>query len=54
MTNMEHVLNKLAEISSTEISKSKNRKGFKEAEDSVKKRRKYCQNCKRATREGNR
>ena len=37
MTNMELVLNILAETSSTEISKSKNRKGFKEAEDSVKK-----------------
>lgn len=36
MTNMELVLNMLAETSSTEISKSKNRKGFKEAEDSVK------------------
>lgn len=35
MTNMEIVLNMLAETSSTEISKSKNRKGFKEAEDSV-------------------
>lgn len=37
MTNMELVLNMLAETSSTEISKSKNRKGFKEAEDSIKK-----------------
>ncbi len=37
MTNMELVLNMLAETSSTEISKSKKRKGFKEAEDSVKK-----------------
>ena len=37
MTNMELVLNMLAETSSTEISKSKNSKGFKEAEDSVKK-----------------
>ena len=37
MTNMELVLNMLAETSSTEISKSKNRKGFKEAENSVKK-----------------
>ena len=35
MTNMELVLNMLAETSSTEISKSKNGKGFKEAEDSV-------------------
>ena len=35
MTNMELVLNMLAETSSTEISKSKNEKGFKEAEDSV-------------------
>jgi hypothetical protein len=37
MTNTELILNMLAETSSTEISKSKNRKGFKEAEDSVKK-----------------
>ena len=37
MTNMELVLNMLAETSSTEISKSKNSKGFEEAEDSVKK-----------------
>lgn len=35
MTNMELVLNMLAETSSTEISKSKKGKGFKEAEDSV-------------------
>ena len=35
MTNMELVLNMLAETSSTEISKSKDCKGFKEAEDSV-------------------
>ena len=35
MTNMELVLNMLAETSSTEISKSKKRKGVKEAEDSV-------------------
>ena len=35
MTNMELVLNMLAETSSTEISKSKNKKGYKEAEDSV-------------------
>lgn len=35
MTNLELVLNMLAETSSTEISKSKNHKGFKEAEDSV-------------------
>ncbi len=35
MTNMELVLNMLAETSSTEISKSKKAKGFKEAEDSV-------------------
>lgn len=34
-TNMELVLNMLAETSSTEISKSKNEKGFKEAQDSV-------------------
>lgn len=37
MINMELVLNMLAETSSTEISKSKNEKGFKEAEDSVRK-----------------
>lgn len=35
MTNMELVLNMLAETSSTEISKSKNEKGFMEAQDSV-------------------
>ena len=35
MTNMELVLNMLAETSSTEISKSKQEKGFKEAQDSV-------------------
>ena len=35
MTNMELVLNMLAETSSTEISKSKTKKGFEEAEDSV-------------------
>lgn len=35
MTNLELVLNMLAETSSTEISKSKNHKGFKEVEDSV-------------------
>lgn len=35
MTNMELVLNMLAETSSTEISMSKNEKGFKEAQDSV-------------------
>lgn len=35
MTNMELVLNMLAETSSTEISKSKKQKGFTEAEDSV-------------------
>ncbi len=35
MTNIELVLNMLAETSSTEISKSKKQKGFKEAEDSV-------------------
>lgn len=35
MTNMELVLNMLAETSSTEISKSKKEKGFKEAQDSV-------------------
>lgn len=35
MTNMELVLNMLAETSSTEISKSKTNKGFDEAKDSV-------------------
>ena len=35
MTNMELVLNMLAETSATEISKSKRQKGFKEAENSV-------------------
>lgn len=35
MTNMELVLNMLAETSSTEISKSKKQKGFKGAKDSV-------------------
>ena len=35
MTNMELVLNMLAETSSTEISKAKKQKGFKEAEDCV-------------------
>ncbi|MBO5349360.1 MAG: Bro-N domain-containing protein [Clostridia bacterium] len=35
MTNMELVLNMLAETSSTEISKSKNTEGFEEAKDSV-------------------
>ncbi len=35
MTNMELVLNMLAETSATEISKSKKQKGFKEAESSV-------------------
>lgn len=35
MSNMEIVLNMLAETSSTEISKSKKEKGFKEAQDSV-------------------
>lgn len=35
MTNMELVLNMLAETSSTEISKSNNAEGFKEAKDSV-------------------
>lgn len=35
MTNMELVLNMLAETSSTEISKSKKQKGFTEAEDYV-------------------
>ena len=46
MTNMELVLNMLAETSSTEISKSKNRKGFKEAEDSVKKGGNIAKNAK--------
>ena len=35
MTNMELVLNMLAETSSTEISKSTNEKGIKDAEQSV-------------------
>ena len=35
MTNMELVLNMLAETSATEISKSKKQKGYKEAENSV-------------------
>ena len=35
MTNMELVLNMLAETSSTEISKSKEEKGFNEAQDSI-------------------
>ena len=35
MTNMELVLNMLAETSATEISKSKKRKGFKETENSI-------------------
>ena len=35
MTNMELVLNMLAETSATEISKSKKQKGFEEAENSV-------------------
>ena len=35
MTNMELVLNMLAETSATEISKSKKRKGFKEVENSA-------------------
>lgn len=35
MTNMELVLNMLAETSTTEISKSKKENGFKEAQDSV-------------------
>ena len=37
MTNMELVLNMLAETSSTEISKSNNEKGFESAEKSVEK-----------------
>lgn len=35
MTNMELVLNMLAETSATEISKSKKQKGYEEAEKSV-------------------
>ena len=35
MTNMELVLNMLAEVSSTEISKSKNEIGYSSAESSV-------------------
>lgn len=35
MTNMELVLNMLAETSSTEISKSKKEKGFEETQKSV-------------------
>ena len=35
MTNLELVLNMLAETSSTEISKSKNKEGMEEARDSV-------------------
>ncbi len=47
MTNMELVLNMLAETSSTEISKSKNEKGFMEAQDSVIE----CGNIARVARE---
>ena len=46
MTNMELVLNMLAETSSTEISKSKNRKGIKEAKDSVIKGGNIAKNAK--------
>ena len=35
MTNMELVLNMLAEVSSTEISKSKNESGYSSAESSI-------------------
>ena len=35
MTNMELVLNMLAEVSSTEISKSSNEVGYQNAKDSV-------------------
>ena len=35
MSNMELVLNMLAETSSTEVSKSKKKTGFEEAKDSV-------------------
>ena len=46
MTNMELVLNMLAETSSTEISKSKNRKGIEEAKDSVIKGGNIAKNAK--------
>lgn len=46
MTNMELVLNMLAETSSTEISKSKDRKGIEEAKDSVIKGGNIAKNAK--------
>ena len=46
MTNMELVLNMLAEVSSTEISKSKNDKGYSSAESSVIKGSTIAKNAK--------
>ena len=46
MTNMELVLNMLAEVSSTEISKSKNNKGYSSAESSVIKGSSIAKNAK--------
>ena len=46
MTNMELVLNMLAEVSSTEISKSKNEKGYSSAESSVIKGSSIAKNAK--------
>ena len=46
MTNMELVLNMLAEVSSTEISKSKNDKGYSSAESSVIKGSNIAKNAK--------
>jgi hypothetical protein len=46
MTNMELVLNMLAEVSSTEISKSKNEKGYTSAESSVIKGSTIAKNAK--------
>jgi hypothetical protein len=46
MTNMELVLNMLAEVSSTEISKSKNDKGYSSAESSVIKGSSIAKNAK--------
>ena len=46
MTNMELVLNMLAEVSSTEISKSKNEKGYSSAESSVIKGSTIAKNAK--------
>ena len=46
MTNMELVLNMLAEVSSTEISKSKNAKGYSSAESSVIKGSSIAKNAK--------